>query len=114
MRVARRLLQVGRLRRQSLRAECRLDLAQRARDDDPEQQRDECEEREVVEEKPEPAGKTPAAEPFDAGTHRRRDDHAEEDERDQQLQLPQRECSRDDRDDDQRGDRSSFRGFAHD
>jgi len=62
----------------------------------------------------EPSRDTGPCEPFDTRTQRRGQDEREKDEGKNELQLPERERHRDDRDDDQGRERYALRCFLHD
>ncbi len=95
-------------------AEGALHLVDRTWDDNPEHERDEAEEDEEVEEEADGARHPALPEPLDRRTHRRGEDEAQEDERDDDLQLPQRERRGDDRDHDHRCERHALRHLHHD
>ena len=81
-------------------------LVDRARHDEPEEQRERADDRKVVERDADRSWNPPGRKTVDAGTHCRRKNEAEEDERDDDLELPEGERQRDDRDHDDRRDGS--------
>ena len=89
-----------------------LHLRHGARNREPEDERNQPGEREVMESDPDPAGDPPAAEPLDARAHRRRNDESEEDERDDELELPERERDEDDAPGHERHDEGLSRGLC--
>jgi len=95
-------------------AERVLNLVDRARDDDPEEEGDEAGEREVVERKAGAARDSTPGQCFDSRPHRRGKDEPEEDERDHELQLPEGQGRRDERDHDECRQRCPLRSFLHD
>jgi hypothetical protein len=99
--------------RDAVPADCCLHLVDRPRNDEPEQQADEAGERCVVDCDTEATGDPPALERLHSGAHRRGHDEGEEDERDQQLQLPEREYGHDHADRDEGGHAHALREFAH-
>src|SRR5712691_4123700 len=88
VRVSRGVAKVRRLRREAVRPERRLDLAERTRHRQPEEKRDEAEETDVVDEQTDPARDAMPAEPVDPRTHGGGDDDPEEDEGKDELELP--------------------------
>src|SRR4249920_406673 len=74
-------------------AERRLDLVERARDDGPEQCPDQRQQPDVVQEDPDGAGDSTAPERLDSRPHGGGHDEAEEEQREDQLELPEREAS---------------------
>ena len=91
----------------------RLHLVDGARDDEPEEQRHQRDDGQVVEQQTDPARDATAAERFDARAHRRREDEREKQKRDHELQLPQCERAHDDAADDEGGDRGALGGLGH-
>jgi hypothetical protein len=87
-----------------------VDLVDRARDREPQQQPDRAHDRDVVQRYSQRPRDPVLREPLDPGSHRRGDDEAEEDEREHDLHLPERQSERDDRDRYQSRDE----GFASD
>ena len=76
-------------------AERLVDLVDRARNREPQQQPDRSDHSEVVQRNSQRARDAVLGEPVDARAHRGREDEAEEDEREHDLQLPERERERD-------------------
>src|SRR5262249_2473519 len=77
-------------------AERLVGLVDGTRDREPEQERDRADDRDVVERDAERARYAAGGEPLDPGPHRGGDDQPEEDERDHDLELPDRERKGDD------------------
>ncbi len=94
---------VPRLVTQRVAADGGFDLAHGARHDEPQKQRDEPGDGEVVKPDPDPTRDPVSSQPLDARPHRGRDDEREEEQGDQHLQLPEREHPDDDADGDERG-----------
>ena len=96
------------------RADRVVDLRDRDRHDEVEEEPDRGEEAEVVEDDADAARHArPAVEPLDARPHRRGDHEAEEEQRDDDPDLPERECEDDDRDGDERRRRRFACGSSH-
>ena len=106
----RRLLVDLLLRRSAQRV---LHLIDRARDDEPQGESQHAADGEVVEHEPDRARNAEPGEPFDPGAQRGSEDEGEEDECQHELELPQGERDRDDRDHDQRGKRYPLGGVLH-
>ena len=79
------------------------------RHDEPEEQRDEPGDGEVVK-RSRPARKPVSSQPLHARAHRGRDDEREEEQGDQHLQLPEHEHTDDDADGDERGQGNAVAG----
>jgi hypothetical protein len=97
----------------TLPAEGLVDLVDRARDGEPEQQAERRDDGQVVQGDAGRARDPVPGEPVDARAHCRGDDEAEEDERDHELQLPERERDRDHGDRDHGRDEGTAGGIAH-
>ena len=110
-RVLRLLVQL--LLRGGNAAERLVDLVDRARHDQPQQQRDRADDRQVVERQAERPRHLVDCEPVDARPHRGGQDQAEEDERQHDLHLPEREHADDHGDRDQGRDEGSAGSFGH-
>ena len=95
-------------------AECLADLTGGTGDDQPEEERNDACQRQVVDGKAEAARHPPGVQPFDSGSHRGCDHQSEEEQRQQDAQLPERKGERDDADDDQRRDRGFASDLSHD
>ena len=85
-----------------------VDLVDRARDREPEQKSERSDHSEVVQRDAKRARDAMLGESVDARAHRGREDEAEEDEREHDLQLPERKCERDHG----HGDDGRDKGFA--
>ena len=108
---ARLLAQVGLRLRQV--ADRTVDLVDRARDDRPEEGRDQAGEDEVVEPDPGCARHAAAGEALDRRPHRRGEDERQEEERDDEPQLPEREREHDDAADDEGREGGALGGLLH-
>ena len=95
------------------RADRLLGLVECARDDQPEQEPDRTGEPEEVDRHAERARDVACVQPVDAGAHRRRDDDREQEQGDQDLQVPDRERTRDHGDGDEGRDEGLAGDVAH-